>query len=243
MLAFHTIVSTLNHFVTLVTPEVVVIIVTIGYLLITGVADMIRYRFVIAVYHSVAVITVIITVSVDAETNEYSMTFISIAISVIIIVAAIERHQCVAIIAHVIVIGIIVIGFIGILSALRFLVANVTDGVVVNINVYPAGELVFAFVTLPIVIGISADVGHPLTAVITIVVIVCVGMNCFVITVTERGVLTFVTSSVTHALTTHVAHPYATVVTVVVIIFVAVEVVIACLFFSIISYMQVICNT
>ena len=226
VLAFHTIVSTLNHFVTLVTPEVVVIIVTIGYLLITGVADMIRYRFMIAIYHSVAVITVIITVSVDAETNEYSMTFISIAISVIIIVAAIERHQCVAIIAHVIVIGIIVIGFIGILSALRFLVAKVTNRVLIRINVYPAGELVFTFVTVPIVIGVGTNVGHPLAAVITVVVTVSVGMNYFVITVTERGILTFVTSSVTHALATHVAHPYTTVVAVVVIIFVAVEVVI-----------------
>ena len=158
VLAFHTIVSTLNHFVALVTPAISVIVVTIGYLLITGVADMIRYRFVIAIYHSVAVIAVIITVSVDTETNEYSMTFVGIAISVIIIVATIERHQCVTIIAHVIVIGIIVIGFVGILSALCFLVANVTDGVVVCINMYPAGELVSAFVTLPILIGVDANV-------------------------------------------------------------------------------------
>ena len=222
VLAFHTIVSTLNHLVAFITPAIAVIVVTITYLLITGVTDMIVLRFVVAVDNSVAIITVIIAVFVNLETNKYSTTFVAIAISVIIIVAAIERHPYTAMIAHVIVIGIIVIGFIGILSALRFLVAKVTNRVLIRINVYPAGELVFAFVTVPIVIGIDANVGHPLAAVLTVVVAVLVDMLYFVFTVTERGILTFVTSSVTHALATHRAHPYATVVAVVVIIFVTV---------------------
>ena len=48
----------------------------------------------------------------------------------------------------------------------------------------------------------------------------------FVISVTERGILTFVTSAVTHALAAHIAHPYAAVIAMVIVVFVTVVVVI-----------------
>ena len=138
MLAFHALVSAFKHFIAFVTPEVAVLVDAIGYLLITCGTDMIIYFFVIAVYDSVAIVTVIIAVLVNSDTNEYSITFVFIAVSVIVIVTAIVRHPHIAVIARVIVIGIVVIIFVRILFALCFLAANITKRIVIRIDVRPA---------------------------------------------------------------------------------------------------------
>ena len=131
---------------------------------------MVVYLIVRAVDDSVATIAIVVLVFVYVITNEFSVTFITV--SVVIIVIAPDGDPYAAPITGVIAVTIIVVGIVKIFLAFGFLTANVASGVCVLIDVFPAHQLCAAFVAPEVAVGIYAHIRHPGAALITAVIAV-----------------------------------------------------------------------
>ena len=193
VLSVHSLVLTFYLLIALIAPSVRLAIITFAHSLIAGLANMLVNAIVSAIYDFIAPITIVVLVTVKVTANELSVTFVTVA--VIVIIVAIYRHPDVAMIADVITVIISVIGIVGIRSARCLLSAKITASIFVLVNVIVAGHIVGANIAYPISILIHANVRQPFAALVTVVVAVLVGMSHIALHTVCRAV-TFVASSV-----------------------------------------------
>ena len=165
MLVFHTHVLTRHLYVTLITPEVTVIIIAVAYLLMSFIAIMLSCGLVSAVDDSVATIAIVVFVIVYVITYELMITFITA--TVVIIVATPDGNPYTAVNADVITVRVLVEDIIGIFLTLGFLTTDIAGCVSVLVDMIITHQLLTAFVATPIAVSIYAHIRHPATALIT----------------------------------------------------------------------------
>ena len=204
-----------------VTPEVAVLIVAIAYLLIAFIAIMIRCILVRAIDDSVATITIVIFVFVYVIANEFSVTFITL--SVVIIVVAPSGTPYAAPITNVITVIILMVSVIRIFLALGFLATYVTDRVFIIVDMVIASKLFTTFVAIPVAIVICANIGHPASALITEVIAILIYMILAKLLHTVRRAITIITSSVIIPVAAIVAQPKIAIIAEVVVVAIFVQ--------------------
>ena len=165
-------VMTRHIHIAFVTEEVAVIIVAIADLFVADVAVMIVYLIMGAVDDSVTSVAIVIFVLIHVITNEFSAASGFVAVAVVVIVETPGGNPYTAPVAYVVPAGVLVVGGIGIFFTFSFLATDVAGSVLILIHMGVALQLITAFITMPITVGICAYVGHPAATFITIVVTV-----------------------------------------------------------------------
>ena len=208
MLILHTDMLTLDLPVALVTEAVKVIVIAVGYLLITYLAIMLIHRFVSTVYDSVAIVAIVVLVTIHVIADKLSATFVFVAVAVIIVVEAVMRQPDSAKVTGVIAVIVRVIPIIRILLTSGLLAAHIAQTVAVVVYVINTGELTLTDVAHPVLILVYTDVSHPNTAGITEMIAVLVGVKNSVLLHTVYEMVAFVASAVAVRVATISAYPY-----------------------------------
>lgn len=165
MLTFHAYVLTRHIHIAFVTEEIAVPVYAIADLLVALITIMLGYGLMGAIDYSVTTVAVVVLVLVYVLANKLSVTFV--AVSVVIVINAVDRQPHAAPITDVISVRILMVGVIRIFFTPGLLTADVAGGVPVLVDMVVARKLGSAFVARPIAVSIYTYVRHPTATLVT----------------------------------------------------------------------------
>ena len=207
VLALHAVMQAFHHLPALIAPKVAVIVIAVAHLLVTFITIMSGRVLMRAVNDSVATIAIVVRVLVYVNANEFSAALVFITESIPIIIVAPGGDPYAAKIAGVIAVIIAMVAIVWIFLAARFLAAEIANGVLILVSMIKAGQFISAFVALPILIGVYASIGHPITAFVAVMVAILVDMRSSVLLHAIGGMITLITSSILIRITAPITHP------------------------------------